>query len=97
VDPVPGPLLLRKKSGSAGNRTRTSGSVARNFTVYYDKKYNYISKKYLLLSFRIEVIFLCSESTELNKSFVYAPKNVLCNLNDFKSNLKRKPFLLIFQ
>jgi hypothetical protein len=28
-DPVPDPLLLRK-SGSAGNRTRTSGSVARN-------------------------------------------------------------------
>jgi hypothetical protein len=28
VDPVPDPLLLRK-SGSAGNRTRTSGSVAR--------------------------------------------------------------------
>jgi hypothetical protein len=29
VDPVPDPVLLRK-SGSAGNRTRTSGSVARN-------------------------------------------------------------------
>jgi hypothetical protein len=29
VDPVPDPLPLRK-SGSAGNRTRTSGSVARN-------------------------------------------------------------------
>jgi hypothetical protein len=29
VDPVPDPLLLRK-SGSVGNRTRTSGSVARN-------------------------------------------------------------------
>jgi hypothetical protein len=29
VDPVPGPLLL-KKSGSAGSRTQTSGSVARN-------------------------------------------------------------------
>jgi hypothetical protein len=29
VDPVPDPLLLRK-SGSAGNRTRTSGSVASN-------------------------------------------------------------------
>jgi hypothetical protein len=28
VDPVPDPLLLRK-SGSAENRTRTSGSVAR--------------------------------------------------------------------
>jgi hypothetical protein len=32
VDPVPDPLLLRK-SGSAGNRTRTSGSVARNSDV----------------------------------------------------------------
>jgi hypothetical protein len=29
VDPVPDPLLIRK-SGSAENRTRTSGSVARN-------------------------------------------------------------------
>jgi hypothetical protein len=29
VDPLPDPLLLRKSS-SAGNRTRTSGSVARN-------------------------------------------------------------------
>jgi hypothetical protein len=29
VDPVPDPLLLGK-SGSAVNRTRTSGSVARN-------------------------------------------------------------------
>jgi hypothetical protein len=29
VDPVPDPLLLRK-SGSAGNRTRTSGSAAEN-------------------------------------------------------------------
>jgi hypothetical protein len=29
VDPVPDPLLLRK-SGSTGNRTRTSGSVARS-------------------------------------------------------------------
>jgi hypothetical protein len=33
VDPVPDPLLLRK-SGSAGNRTWTSGSVARNSDHY---------------------------------------------------------------
>jgi hypothetical protein len=33
VGPVPDPLLLRK-SGSAGNRTRTSGSVARNSDHY---------------------------------------------------------------
>jgi hypothetical protein len=33
VDPVPDPLLLRK-SGSAGNRTRTSGSVAKNSDHY---------------------------------------------------------------
>jgi hypothetical protein len=32
VDPVPDPLLLRK-SGSAGNRARTSESVARNSAV----------------------------------------------------------------
>jgi hypothetical protein len=30
VDPVPDPLLLRK-SGSSGNRTQTSGYVARNY------------------------------------------------------------------
>jgi hypothetical protein len=30
VHPVPDPLLLRK-SGSAGNRTQASGSVARNY------------------------------------------------------------------
>jgi hypothetical protein len=33
VDPVPDPVLLRK-SGSAGNGTRTSGSVARNYDHY---------------------------------------------------------------
>jgi hypothetical protein len=33
VDPVPDPLLLRK-SGTAGNRTWTSGSVTRNFDHY---------------------------------------------------------------
>jgi hypothetical protein len=33
VDPVPDPLLLRK-SGSAGNRNRASGSVARNSDQY---------------------------------------------------------------
>jgi hypothetical protein len=33
VDPVPDPLLLRK-CGSAGNRTRASGYVARNSDHY---------------------------------------------------------------
>jgi hypothetical protein len=33
VDPVPDPLLLRK-SGSAGNLTRTSGFIARNSDLY---------------------------------------------------------------
>jgi hypothetical protein len=33
VDPVPDPLLLRK-SGSAGNRTRTSETIARNSDHY---------------------------------------------------------------
>jgi hypothetical protein len=36
VDPVPDPLLLRK-SGSAGNEIRTSGSVARNSDHYTTK------------------------------------------------------------
>jgi hypothetical protein len=35
VDPVPAPLLLRK-SGSAGNRTQTSGSVARTYFLLYN-------------------------------------------------------------
>jgi hypothetical protein len=34
VDPVPDPLLLIK-SGSAGNLTRTSGSVDRNYRLEY--------------------------------------------------------------
>jgi hypothetical protein len=33
VDPAPDPLLLRK-SGIAGNRTRNSGSVAKNSDHY---------------------------------------------------------------
>jgi hypothetical protein len=33
VDPVTDPILLRK-SGSAGNRTRASGSVAKNSDHY---------------------------------------------------------------
>jgi hypothetical protein len=33
VDPVPDTLVLRE-SGSAGNRTRTSGSLARNSDHY---------------------------------------------------------------
>jgi hypothetical protein len=33
MDPVPDPLLLRK-SGSVGNPTRASGSVARNSDRY---------------------------------------------------------------
>jgi hypothetical protein len=41
VDPVPDPLLLRK-SGSAGNQTRTFGSVARKSakvgTIFADKR-----------------------------------------------------------
>jgi hypothetical protein len=34
VDPVPDPLLLRE-SGRVGNRSRTSGSVARNSDQIY--------------------------------------------------------------
>jgi hypothetical protein len=37
VDPVPDPLLLRK-SGSAGNRTRTSGLAARKADATYNLK-----------------------------------------------------------
>jgi hypothetical protein len=44
VDPVPDPLLLRK-SGSAGNRTRTSGSVTRNFDHYTTEAHLMFYKK----------------------------------------------------
>jgi hypothetical protein len=44
VDPVPDPLLLRK-SGSAGNRTRTSGSVARSSDHYTTDDVNNKTKK----------------------------------------------------
>jgi hypothetical protein len=36
VDPIPDTLLLRK-SGSAGNRTQTSGSVARYVLTIADR------------------------------------------------------------
>jgi hypothetical protein len=46
VDPVPDPLLLRK-SGSVGNRTRTSGSVARTpVTVFINIRYLLFNKKF---------------------------------------------------
>jgi hypothetical protein len=39
VDPVPDPLLLRK-SGSAGNRTRASGSLPRTLTTRPQRRSN---------------------------------------------------------
>jgi hypothetical protein len=51
VDPVPDPILLRKP-GRAGNRTRTSGSLARNSDHYTTQavKCHVVSKmKQLLL------------------------------------------------
>jgi hypothetical protein len=44
VDSVPDPLLIRK-SASAGNRTRASGSVARN-SVHYTTEVVYKLIKY---------------------------------------------------
>jgi hypothetical protein len=43
VDPVPDPLLLRK-SGSARNRTRASGSVDRNSDHWTTEAVNFYSK-----------------------------------------------------
>jgi hypothetical protein len=40
VEPIPDPLLLRK-SGSIGNRTRTSGSVAKNLTTRPQRRPKY--------------------------------------------------------
>jgi hypothetical protein len=43
VDPVPDPLLLRK-SGRAGNRTRTSASVARNSDHYTTESVRHVTQ-----------------------------------------------------
>jgi hypothetical protein len=48
VDPVPDPLLL-KKNGSGWNRTRTSGSVARNSGHYTTAKYNGVTAAALFM------------------------------------------------
>jgi hypothetical protein len=42
VDPVPDPAIL-KKSCSAGNRTLTSASVARNYSGSVDRNYDHYS------------------------------------------------------
>jgi hypothetical protein len=51
VDPVPDPLLL-KKCGRAGNRTRTSESVARNSDRYTTEA----------ISFRALLIYIISSN-----------------------------------
>jgi hypothetical protein len=48
MDPVPETLLLRK-SGSAGNRTRASGSVARNFDHYTTEVVTHGTRKLLYI------------------------------------------------
>jgi hypothetical protein len=59
VEPVPDPLLLRK-CGSAGNRTRTSGSVARNFDHPLDHRGGlscpcaYITNHYAMKTYMME-------------------------------------------
>jgi hypothetical protein len=46
VDPVPDPILLRK-SGSVGNRTRTSGSIARNSDKYTTERSTFVYITYI--------------------------------------------------
>jgi hypothetical protein len=68
VDTVPDPLLLRK-SGSAGNRTRTSGSVARNSDHYITEAVNnneycvclcYVyTDLFALLTYKNFIYFIC--------------------------------------
>jgi hypothetical protein len=53
VDPVSDPLLLRK-SGSAENRTRTCGSVARNSELWATEAVRLIIDKIFT-----HLIFLC--------------------------------------
>jgi hypothetical protein len=65
VDPVPDPLLLRKKSGSPGNRTRTSGSVARNSDHYISHTFFRTLIFYAgVLLHRITLYFLKYNSTK---------------------------------
>jgi hypothetical protein len=74
VDPVPDPLLLRNP-GSAGNRTRASGSVARNTdhltteAVSVQPKFNKV-RYYVQMLWRVEQIIIsegCSLQYETKK------------------------------
>jgi hypothetical protein len=64
MDPVPDPMPLRK-SGSEGNRTRASGSVARNYDHYTIEVvwvvHSVIYLYYSPLSWRHILIVLCIE------------------------------------
>jgi hypothetical protein len=64
VEPVPDPLLLRK-SGNAGNRTRTSGSVAR-----YSDHYT-IEAATILLILIVNINFLLAKLNVSNYAFGY--------------------------
>jgi hypothetical protein len=54
VDPDPNPLLLRK-SGSAGNQTRTSGSVARNLTTRPQRR-SQINKLIIIITIIVIIV-----------------------------------------
>jgi hypothetical protein len=69
VDPVTDPLLLRK-SGSAGNRTRTSGSVARSLYLLQIQKHIIVKLIPLHISHIIMGGLKAETSVHLIKNFV---------------------------
>jgi hypothetical protein len=73
VDAVPDPLLLRK-SGSTGNRTRTSESVARNSDHYTTEAVTTVPILYLSLWTRIYsgtiLTYAITESSQ-HKSLIF--------------------------
>jgi hypothetical protein len=84
VDPFPDPLLLRKSVG-AGNRTRTSGSVARNT----EKRGGHILLRRITLANKIFNIIKKRKSEMLslkglhkvpNSSFVFHYIEVQCKI-----------------
>jgi hypothetical protein len=77
VDPVPDPLLLRK-SGSAGNKTRDPGSVARNFdhlTTEAVKKWTINQKEQRN---HLQLAFASTVGTR-DPIFLFVPRPLMCS------------------
>jgi hypothetical protein len=81
VDPVPDPLLLRK-SGSAGNRTRTSGSVARNCDHHMQQWFLHLHFNIYL--FYIFTFYVFTLSFFTSRFYIFAILRSLHSLSTFR-------------